>query len=79
LSIDVDGIDPAVVPGVILPAFGGLSYQQMLDVIHGVAERATIVAADFVEFVPQRDIQSRGAQAIARLVCNVINMIALHR
>lgn len=79
LSIDVDGIDPAVVPGVILPAFGGLSYQLTLDVIQGVAERATIVAADFVEFVPEQDIQSRGAQAIARLVCNVINMIALQR
>lgn len=77
LSIDVDGIDPSVVPGVILPAFGGLSYQQMLDVIQGVAARTSIIAADFVEFVPERDIQSRGAQAIARLACNVINAIAL--
>lgn len=79
LSIDVDGIDPSVVPGVILPAFGGLGYQQMLDVIQGVAERAPIVAADFVEFVPEQDIQSRGAQAIARLACNVINAIAAQR
>lgn len=75
LSIDVDGIDPSVVPGVILPAFGGLHYQQMLDVIHGVAERARIVAADFVEFVPEEDLHGRGAQAIARLACNVINAI----
>jgi len=79
LSIDVDGIDPSVVPGVILPAFGGLSYQQMLDVIQGIAERAPIAAADFVEFVPEQDIQSRGAQAIARLACNVINAMALQR
>lgn len=77
LSIDVDGIDPSVVPGVILPAFGGLSYQQMLDVIQGVAARHRIIAADFVEFVPEQDIQSRGAQAIARLACNIINVIAL--
>jgi agmatinase len=76
LSIDVDGIDPSVVPGVILPAFGGLHYQQMLDVIHGVARRAKIVAADFVEFVPEQDLHARGAQAIARLACNVINMVA---
>jgi arginase family enzyme len=27
LSVDVDGLDPSLVPGVILPAFGGLSYQ----------------------------------------------------
>lgn len=79
LSIDVDGIDPSVVPGVILPAFGGLSYQQMLDVIQGVAERTKIIAADFVEFVPEQDPQSRGAQAIARLACNVISAIARQR
>lgn len=79
LSIDVDGIDPSVVPGVILPAFGGLSYQQMLDVIQGVAERTKIIAADFVEFVPEQDPQSRGAQAIARLACNVITAVARQR
>ncbi|MBM3571653.1 MAG: arginase [Alphaproteobacteria bacterium] len=79
LAIDVDGIDPAVVPGVILPAFGGLTYQQMLDVIHGVAARAEIVAADFVEFVPERDPHGLGAQAIARLACNVIAAIGKQR
>jgi agmatinase len=79
LSIDVDGIDPSVVPGVILPAFGGLSYQQMLDIIQGIAERTTIIGANFVEYVPEQDPQSRGAQAIARLACNVITAIARQR
>ncbi len=72
LAIDVDGIDPTLVPGIILPAFGGLSYQDMLELIHGVASRATIVGADFVEYVPEQDPTGRGAQAIARLVSNVI-------
>ncbi|MCC6471509.1 MAG: arginase family protein [Alphaproteobacteria bacterium] len=79
LAIDVDGIDPSVVPGVILPAFGGLSYQQMLDVIHGTAARARIVGANFVEYVPERDPQGSGAQAIARLVSNTITAIARQR
>ncbi len=72
LAIDVDGIDPSVVPGVILPAFGGLSYQQMLDIIHAIAARANIVGANFVEYVPERDPAGTGAQAIARLASNVI-------
>jgi len=72
LSIDADGIDPSVVPGVILPAFGGLSYQQVLDVIHGVAAKARIVGAAFVEYVPELDPTGSGAQAIARLASNVI-------
>ena len=67
LAIDVDGIDPAVVPGVILPAFGGLSYQQILDVILGGAAKARIVGVDFVEYVPARDPAGIGAKAIARL------------
>ncbi|MEQ8818538.1 MAG: arginase family protein [Thalassobaculum sp.] len=67
LAIDVDGIDPAVVPGVILPAFGGLGYQQVLDVILGVAARARIVGVDFVEYVPAKDPSGIGAKAIARL------------
>lgn len=79
LAIDVDGIDPTVVPGVILPAFGGLDYQAMLDVIQGVAARATIVGANFVEFVPEKDPSGSGAQAIARLASVLIAAIAGQR
>lgn len=67
LAIDVDGLDPSVVPGVILPAFGGLTYQHVLDVILGVAAKARIVGVDFVEYVPSKDPGGTGAQAIARL------------
>ena len=33
VTIDADGLDPALCPGVVLPAFGGLGYQEMLDLI----------------------------------------------
>jgi len=79
LAIDVDGIDPSVVPGVILPAFGGVTYQQMLDIIHGVAAKARIAAANFVEYVPEQDPAGTGAQAIARLASNVIAAVGVQR
>ena len=79
LSIDVDGIDPSVVPGVILPAFGGLTYEQVLEVVHGVAARAWIAGAAFVEYVPERDPTGIGAQAIARIASNVIAAIGVQR
>ncbi len=79
LAIDVDGIDPAVVPGVLLPAFGGVTYTQMLELIHGAAGRGPIVGANFVEYVPARDPTGIGAQAIARLICNVITAIGIRR
>jgi agmatinase len=72
LAVDVDGLDPSVVPGVILPAFGGLSYNQMLEIIIRVSEKAHIIAANFVEYVPERDQTGIGAGAIARIICNAI-------
>ena len=72
LAIDVDGLDPSVVPGVILPAFGGLSYAHVREIILSVMERANIVGADFVELVPERDPTNLGAMAVARLICMTI-------
>ena len=73
MAIDVDGLDPSVVPGVILPAFGGVTYTQMLEIIIGISEKANIIAGNFVEYVPERDQTGIGAAAIARIICNVIS------
>ena len=54
------------------PLIHGVSYQQVLDVIHGVAAKARIAGAAFVEYVPEKDPSGIGAQAIARLASNVI-------
>ncbi len=72
LNIDADGLDPALCPGVLSPAYGGLSYQQMLDLIEGVAARGTIAGATMVEYVAANDPRGLGAHALARLLCNLI-------
>ncbi len=72
LTIDADGLDPALCPGVLSPAFGGIGYQQALDLIEGVAAKTRIVGACFVEFVPRQDPAGCGAQAFARLAASVI-------
>lgn len=76
ITLDCDGLDPTVIPGVIGPAPGGLSYWQTVALLHGAAQRAHIAAFGLVEFVPQRDIQQQGALAAARLVANAIGLIA---
>jgi agmatinase len=78
-SIDVDGLDPALVPGILLPAPGGIGYQQMITLIRGVAARATIVGAAFVEFVPEKDVNGYGARVIARLASVIIATIGHQR
>lgn len=75
ITIDCDGLDPTVIPAVIGPAPGGLSYWQTVELLCGVAQRATIAAFDIVEFMPERDFQQLGALAAGRLVANVIGIV----
>lgn len=79
LNFDADGLDPALCPGVLAPAFGGLGYQQVLDLFDGLAARAHIVGATVVEYVPEKDPAGLGGQALARLVCNLISSIGPRR
>ncbi len=76
ITVDVDGLDPSIMPGVIGPAPGGLLYWQAASLMHGIARKARIAAFDIVEFVPERDIQQIGALTAARLVANAIGLIA---
>ena len=76
LTVDCDGLDPSIMPAVIGPAPGGLSYWQTVDLMHGVAAKARIACFDVVEFMASRDPQKLGALTAARLVCNAIGLIA---
>lgn len=53
LTIDIDGLDPALVPATGTPVPGGLSWWQALDAVRTVARSGTVVAADCVELAPQ--------------------------
>jgi agmatinase len=77
LTLDIDGMDPTVVPGVIGRAPGGLDYWQVVELIHGVAGRGRIAAFDLVEFMPERDVDQLGANVAAHLILNVL--AAIHR
>ncbi len=79
VTIDCDGLDPAIMPAVIGPAPGGLSYWQVVTLLQGVAAKARIACFDIVEFMPERDPQGLAALTAARLVCNAIGLIARQR
>jgi agmatinase len=76
LTLDCDGLDPAIMPGVIAPAPGGLTYWQAVGVLHGIAAKARIAAFDIVEFVPERDVAGLGALTAARIIANVLGLVA---
>ncbi len=79
VALDVDVLDPAVLPAVIGPAPGGLTYWQVVELITAVAERATIVAMGCVELVPTRDRDGLSALTAGRIVATTIGAIARQR
>jgi agmatinase len=52
LSIDLDALDPGIMPGVGTPEPGGLSYYQVLGILETLAARGPIVGLDLVELAP---------------------------
>jgi len=76
VCLDLDVLDPAVMPAVIGRTAGGLGYWQVLELIAGVAEKARIVGFDMVEFMPERDIDGQGAAVAAQLLAAVVGILA---
>jgi agmatinase len=79
INFDCDALDPSIMPGVIAPTPGGLSYWQAVRILHGVAGRAPIAAFSIVEFMPERDIGGMGAITASRLLINMLGLIARQR
>lgn len=76
LCIDIDAMDPAIAPNTIGRTPGGLSYYQVLELILAVAERGRIAAVDFVEIMPEVDIDGIGGLTVSRLVAATMGIIA---
>ena len=75
VAIDCDGIDPCAMPAVAMPTPGGPGYQDILDLLHGIAGKARIAGLALVELVPERDIGDIGALHAARIVLTAVGLI----
>jgi agmatinase len=72
LTIDADGVDPAIMPAVAGPAPGGVTYDQMRTLIHGLVDKGRVVGMDIVEITPKRDVNGITAITAGRFICNLI-------
>jgi agmatinase len=52
ITIDVDGLDPAIMPATGTPEPGGLSWYEILALLRATISRKTVVACDVVELSP---------------------------
>ena len=76
ISVDCDGLDPAVLPAVNMPTPGGLTYLDMVELLRGVAAKAKIAGLAMVELVPERDDpQGLSALTAARLTAVAMGLM----
>ena len=76
ICLDVDAMDPSIVPGVIGRTPGGFDYYQVFDLIKGATERGRVAAIDFVEYMPEVDVDDLGALVVSRLIASTMGMLA---
>lgn len=75
VCFDCDALDPPIMPAVIAPTAGGLTYAQALDLIRAVSGKARIAGMDMVEFMPENDRDGTGARTAAQLLTSVLGLI----
>ena len=76
VALDVDSLDPTVMPAVIGAAQGGLDYWQMMEIFEAVAARAPICGFNMVELMPARDVNGQGALMASRLGLSMLGIMA---
>jgi len=55
VTIDIDGYDLSIAPGVGSPSPGGLTFDLENDVLEGITKKGEVVGFDMVEVAPQYD------------------------
>ena len=75
LTIDADGLDPTIAPGVAGTAPGGVTYSQVTNLIRGVAAKGRIVGYDFVEVVPSADVGNITSYLAGRLILTLLGAL----
>lgn len=66
LTIDLDGLDPSIAPGVSHHEPGGLTVREVLEILESLP--GPLVGADVVELNPTRDLVDMTAMVGAKLV-----------
>lgn len=72
LSLDLDGLDPDVAPGVGTPVLGGLSYREAHLVCEMVAESGLLSSVDVVELNPTLDVRNHTAEIATGLILSAL-------
>jgi len=72
ITLDVDGLDPSVMPGTVALAPGGLLWWQLIDLLDGISERGPIIGLNVVELSPKNDLNQISMIGVGRFIISLV-------
>jgi len=78
ITIDLDCLDPSIMPDVGTPEPGGLNWYQLIDILKAVCLKTQILGIDVVELCPNT-VASSTEYLAARLIYKILGYIFLSR
>lgn len=76
LSVDLDAVDISYVPGVSAPSAGGMTSQQLLELVFSITKQAKVKCADLVELAPLLDPSGKSQRVAATVLVYMIASFA---
>jgi agmatinase len=76
VTIDLDGMDPTIAPGVGSIVHGGITFVEALRLLQGLARKGRIAGLDVVEVQPARDVRDLTSLLAAQLALTAIGAMA---
>lgn len=74
ISLDVDVLDPSIVPGTSSPEVEGISYAQTLAILAHAFKHNQVLGLDLVELAPNLDPSGLSALVAARLLAEAMSL-----
>lgn len=71
-TLDLDVLDPSIMPGTGTPEAGGVSFTQLLEAVYTVCQGAKIVGCDVTELAPDYDNSGVSTAAACKIVRELI-------
>lgn len=72
ITFDVDAMDPTLAPGTGTLEPGGLTFQEIDELLKAIPAKGRLVGLDIVEVNPYRDASGRTAQTAIRLMVDLL-------
>lgn len=72
VSVDIDVLDPSIVPGVSYPEPGGLDLENLLDLITITIQKLNVISFDLVELVPKQDPSEISPYYAAKILLHAV-------